>query len=248
MAKARNEDKQQKRAAQREAFERSQRRSSLMGVVFGARDTRLGRQVALKVLPPAFTSDAEYLSRFHREGRLLAALNHPNIATLYGVEETSEVTALVMELVDGKTLTERIVENSRRGLSIDTAVGFAEQIADAIAAAHERGIVHRDLKPGNIKITTGGVVKVLDFGLAKYQAPAAATPRSSGIEMTQTPTVLPSATRAGVILGTAAYMVAPRVRDRFGTGRRAGARPGARRGREASRRGPRPLRGSCRAA
>jgi len=177
-----------------------------MGVVYEARDTKLGRQVALKMLPAALASDAEYLSRFDREGRLLASLNHPNIATLYGVEEASDVTALVMELVDGMTLTDHIVDSKGRGLPVETSVVFARQIADAIAAAHERGIVHRDLKPGNIKITAGGVVKVLDFGLAKFDAAAVATPGSGGIEVTHSPTVLPGATRAGVILGTAAYM------------------------------------------
>ena len=178
-----------------------------MGVVYGARDTKLGRQVALKVLPPAFASDAEYLARFEREGRLLASVNHPNIATLYGVEEASDTTALVMELIDGHTLTDRIVEDGAGGgLALNAVVAIARQIADAIAAAHERGIVHRDLKPGNIKITSGGLVKVLDFGLAKHGASVAPASGSGQIDLTQSPTVLPSGTRAGVIMGTAAYM------------------------------------------
>ena len=178
-----------------------------MGVVYGARDTKLGRQVALKVLPPAFASDAEYLARFEREGRLLAAVNHPNIATLYGVEETSEGTALVMEFVDGRTLADCIAEGGAgRGLPIEMAVPVARQIADAMSAAHERGIVHRDLKPGNIKITSGSVVKVLDFGLAKTDATGAAGWGSGSVDLTRSPTVLPSGTRAGVIMGTAAYM------------------------------------------
>jgi serine/threonine protein kinase len=178
-----------------------------MGVVYGARDTKLGRHVALKVLPPAFASDADYLARFDREGRLLAAVNHPNIATLYGVEETSDGTALVMEFVDGRTLADCIVEDgASRGLPIETAIAVARQIADAMSAAHERGIVHRDLKPGNIKITSGGVVKVLDFGLAKSDATGGARSVSGSVDLTQSPTVLPSGTRAGVIMGTAAYM------------------------------------------
>jgi serine/threonine protein kinase len=178
-----------------------------MGVVYGARDTKLGRQVALKVLPPAFASDAEYLARFDREGRLLASVNHPNIATLYGIEEAIDTTALVMELVDGRTLTDCILEDGAgRGLPVETVVTIARQIADAIAAAHERGIVHRDLKPGNIKITSAGMVKVLDFGLAKNDSISGKGSASGGIELTQSPTVLPSGTRAGMIMGTAAYM------------------------------------------
>jgi Tol biopolymer transport system component len=178
-----------------------------MGVVYRARDLKLGREVALKILPPNVASDADSLARFDREGRLLAAVNHPNIATLYGVEEASGMTALVMELVDGQTLVECIAERGgARGLPIDRAVAIARQIADAIAAAHERGIVHRDLKPGNIKISSAGTVKVLDFGLAKHASIIGVGSGSSSVDMTQSPTMMPSATRAGIILGTAAYM------------------------------------------
>jgi serine/threonine protein kinase len=178
-----------------------------MGVVYSARDTKLGRQVALKILPPAFASDAEYVARFDREGRLLAAVNHPNIATLYGLEETPGMTALVMELVDGRNLAECIAEGgTTRGRPIETAVALARQIADAVAAAHERGIVHRDLKPSNIKITPEGVVKILDFGLAKHESTSGPESGPGGVDLTGSPTVMPSATRAGMILGTAAYM------------------------------------------
>ena len=178
-----------------------------MGVVYRARDLKLGREVALKILPPNVASDADSIARFDREGRLLAAVNHPNIATLYGVEEASGMTALVMELVDGQTLAECIAEGSgTRGLPIDRSVAIARQIADAIAAAHERGIVHRDLKPGNIKISSAGNVKVLDFGLAKHASIVGVGSGSSSVDMTQSPTMMPSATRAGIILGTAAYM------------------------------------------
>ena len=135
-----------------------------MGEVYRARDSRLGRDVALKILPAAFASDPERLARFEREAQVLAALNHPHIAAIHGLEEGGAVRALVMELVDGQTLAERI---SGRPLPVDEALAIAAQIADALEAAHEQGIVHRDLKPANIKITPGGSVKVLDFGLAK---------------------------------------------------------------------------------
>ena len=125
-----------------------------MGEVYRARDTRLKRDVALKVLPEAFARDPERMARFQREAEVLASLNHPNIAQIYGVEEN----ALVMELVEG--------ENLKGPLPIDTALNYAKQIAEALEAAHEKGIVHRDLKPANVMITPGGVVKVLDFGLA----------------------------------------------------------------------------------
>src|SRR5688572_6262536 len=135
-----------------------------MGEVYRARDTKLGRQVAIKILPRVFTSDPERLARFEREARLLAALNHPNIGAIFGVEDAEGIRALVLELVEGEMLAERI---ARGPLPIKDALGMARQIADALDAAHERGIVHRDLKPANIKITPAGVVKVLDFGLAK---------------------------------------------------------------------------------
>ena len=167
-----------------------------MGEVYRARDTRLGRDVAIKVLPAAFTSDPDRLARFEREARTLAALNHPHIAAIYGIEEAKGVRALVLELVEGETLANRIA----RGLKVGDALAIARQIVSALDAAHEKGVVHRDLKPRNIMLTTGGAVKVLDFGLAKFDehAPSA--------DLTQSPTMTLSATREGVILGTAAYM------------------------------------------
>jgi len=168
-----------------------------MGEVYRARDTRLGRGVAIKILPAVFTSDPERLARFEREARVLASLNHPNIATIHGVEEADGVQALVMELVDGETLAERI---ARGPLRVADALAIATQVADALEAAHEKGVVHRDLKPSNIKITPIGTVKVLDFGLAKTAADAA-TP-----DLTHSPTISAIGTRGGVILGTAAYM------------------------------------------
>ena len=144
-----------------------------MGEVYRARDTRLKRDVALKVLPESFATDPDRLARFQREAEVLAALNHPNIAAIHGVEESAGVTALVMELVEGDTLADRI---ARGPVSIDDALPIARQIAEALEAAHERGIVHRDLKPANIKVRADGVVKVLDFGLAKLVGPAEAGP------------------------------------------------------------------------
>ena len=138
-----------------------------MGEVYRARDTKLGRDVALKVLPPAFTADADRVARFAREARLLASLNHPHIGAIYGFEDGGDVPALVLELVEGETLDDRV----RRGpLPLSEALAIAQQIADALDAAHGAGIIHRDLKPSNIKITPDGVVKVLDFGLAKALA------------------------------------------------------------------------------
>ncbi|MGH9221897.1 MAG: serine/threonine-protein kinase, partial [Vicinamibacterales bacterium] len=132
-----------------------------MGEVYRARDLRLGRQVALKIIAPAIAGDADGLMRFEREARMLAALNHPNIAAIYGVEDGQGAPALVLELIDGETLHERI---ARGPLTIANALAIARQIADALDTAHEAGIIHRDLKPANIKITDGGSVKVLDFG------------------------------------------------------------------------------------
>ena len=135
-----------------------------MGVVFRGRDSRLQRDVALKLLPDDFATDADRLHRFEREAQVLASLNHANIAHIYGLEQVGNTICIVMELVEGETLEDRL----RKGrLPLDEALGIARQIADALAAAHERGIVHRDLKPANIKLTTSGTVKVLDFGLAK---------------------------------------------------------------------------------
>jgi Tol biopolymer transport system component/predicted Ser/Thr protein kinase len=166
-----------------------------MGEVYRARDTRLKRDVALKVLPDFFANDPERMARFQREAEVLAALNHPNIAQIYGVEER----ALVMELVEG--------ENLKGPLPVETALAYAEQIADALEAAHEKGIVHRDLKPANVKVTPEGVVKVLDFGLAK-----AAEERP--VDAQNSPTMTMSPTRAGMILGTAAYMSPEQARGK----------------------------------
>ncbi|MGB6544460.1 MAG: serine/threonine-protein kinase, partial [Candidatus Acidiferrales bacterium] len=135
-----------------------------MGEVYRARDARLGRDVAVKVLPEAFARDAEKLSRFQREAKMLAALNHPNIASIYGFEDSGNVHALVMELVEGPTLADRI---ARGAIPIEEALPIAKQIAEGVEYAHERGIVHRDLKPANIKLADNDAVKILDFGLAK---------------------------------------------------------------------------------
>jgi serine/threonine protein kinase len=135
-----------------------------MGEVYSARDTKLGREVAIKVLPEEFMEHSEKLARFEREARLLAALNHPKIATLYGVEEFEAKPFLVMELVEGETLADRI---ARGPLPVEEALAVAHQIAEALEAAHEKGVIHRDLKPANIKVDAEGSVKVLDFGLAK---------------------------------------------------------------------------------
>jgi serine/threonine protein kinase len=168
-----------------------------MGEVYRARDTKLRREVALKVLPEAFAADPERRARFTREAQVLATLNHPHIAAIYGVEESAGVTALVLELVDGPTLADRI---ARGPLPVAEALTIAAQIADALDAAHEKGIVHRDLKPANIKLTADDRVKVLDFGLAKALADDA-----SG-DVSMSPTMTAMASRLGVIVGTAAYM------------------------------------------
>ena len=171
-----------------------------MGQVFRARDTKLDRDVAIKILPEAFAHDADRLARFQREAKTLASLNHPNIAAIHGLEESGGVTALVMELVEGDDLSQRI---ARGAIPLDEALPIAKQIAEALEAAHEQGIIHRDLKPANIKVRADGTVKVLDFGLAKaIERAAAMSPGSS-----QSPTITtPALTMAGVILGTAAYM------------------------------------------
>jgi serine/threonine protein kinase/Tol biopolymer transport system component len=169
-----------------------------MGEVYRARDTTLGRDVAIKILPRDFTSSAERLARFEREARMLAALNHPNIGAIYGLEAANDVKALVLELVEGETLAERI---HRGRVPVTEALTIARQIADALDAAHEKGIVHRDLKPANIKVTPDGVVKVLDFGLAKAASGEGSTPG-----LTQSPTVTVGGTQEGTVLGTAAYM------------------------------------------
>ena len=166
-----------------------------MGEVYRARDARLGRDVALKILPAAFLSDPDRLARFEREARILASLNHPRIGAIYGVEESDGVRALVLEIVEGPTLAERLRAGS---MSIGEALAVARQIAEALEAAHDRGIVHRDLKPANVKLTADGSVKVLDFGLARTLEPPEAVGSS--------PTVTADGTQSGAILGTAAYM------------------------------------------
>ena len=171
-----------------------------IGEVYRARDAKLNRDVAIKVLPAALASDAQYMARFEREAQMLAALNHPNIATVYGIEQG----ALVMELIDGADL--------KGPLPVDEALGIARQIAAGLEAAHEKGITHRDLKPANIKLTPNGVVKILDFGLAKsVDTNSAATP---GSNPTISPTLSMHMTQAGMILGTAAYMSPEQARGK----------------------------------
>ena len=173
-----------------------------MGEVYRARDLKLSRDVALKILPAAFASDAERLARFKREAQVLASLNHPHIAAIYGVEDSGGTHALVLELVDGPTLADRIAQGP---IPIDEALALARQIADALAAAHDHGIVHRDLKPSNVKLRSDGTVKVLDFGLARVAD--AETVSDAPMPASLSPTITtPAMTRMGVILGTAAYM------------------------------------------
>src|SRR6516162_1973380 len=172
-----------------------------MGQVYRAKDTKLARDVALKILPDAFALDAERIARFKREAQVLASLNHPHIGAIYGFEDGDGVHALVLELVDGPTLADRIAQGP---MPIDEALPIAKQVAEALGSAHEQGIIHRDLKPANIKIRPDGTVKVLDFGLAKLAEPAAVAGTSM---LTQSPTITtPAMTAAGMILGTAAYM------------------------------------------
>ena len=180
-----------------------------MGEVYRARDLRLGRDVAIKVLSPDIAADRDGLMRFEREARALASLNHPNIAAIYGVEDSGGQPALILECVDGDTLAERI---ARGPVPVDEALAYAAQLADALDSAHEAGIVHRDLKPGNIKITGDGRVKVLDFGLAKAIATAAGV--DSGVDRSNSPTITAQGTRHGVILGTAAYMSPEQARGK----------------------------------
>jgi serine/threonine protein kinase len=182
-----------------------------MGEVYRAHDTKLHRDVALKVLPEAFAFDPDRMARFTREAQTLAALNHPNIAHLHGLEESGSLRALVMELVEGPTL-EELIERSG-GLPLGEALSIARQIADALEAAHEQGIVHRDLKPANIKVKDDGTVKVLDFGLAKA-LDVGRHPGSPG-QLSMSPTITsPAFTQAGVILGTAAYMSPEQARGK----------------------------------
>jgi serine/threonine protein kinase/Tol biopolymer transport system component len=185
-----------------------------MGEVYRARDTKLDRDVALKVLPESLTHDLDRLTRFSREAHVLASLNHPNIAAIHGFEDRGDVHALVLELVEGPTLADRI---GRRPLSLPEALPIARQIADALAAAHEHGVIHRDLKPANIKVRDDGTVKVLDFGLAKPLQDAASAQSESEppLPALQSPTVMsPVVTATGVILGTAAYMSPEQAKGR----------------------------------
>jgi serine/threonine protein kinase len=170
-----------------------------MGEVYRGRDTKLDRDVAIKVLPATFASDPERIARFQREARTLASLNHPHIGAIYGLEESNAVKALVLELVEGPTLADRIAQGP---IALDEALPIAKQIAEALEAAHEHGIVHRDLKPANIKLKSDGTVKVLDFGLAKAVETSPVRP-----DLSVSPTITsPAMTVGGVILGTAAYM------------------------------------------
>ena len=177
-----------------------------MGEVFLAEDTNLSRQVAIKTLPQAFSADPERLARFDREAKLLASLNHPNVAAIHGLERTDSGPVLVMELVEGDTLAQRIAKGP---LPVGEALEIGRQIAEGLEAAHERGVIHRDLKPANVKITPEGKAKILDFGLAKAFHAEAAT-----ADIAQSPTISEVATRAGVILGTAAYMSPEQAKGR----------------------------------
>jgi len=177
-----------------------------MGEVYQARDTKLGRSVAVKILPELFARDPERISRFEREAKLLASLNHANIAALYGLEQADGKHFLVMELVEGDTLGQRI---ARGAMPVEDALKMAHQITEALEAAHEKGVIHRDLKPANVKITPEGKVKVLDFGLAK-----AIDSSPSGTAAMNSPTISVLATNAGMILGTAGYMSPEQARGR----------------------------------
>ena len=168
-----------------------------MGEVWRARDQKLGREVAIKTLPEEFAQDEERLARFEREAKLLASLNHPNIAAIYGLEEHEGTRFLVLELVEGDTLAERL---KRGAIPVEESLKLALQIAEALEAAHEKGVIHRDLKPANIKVTPDDKVNVLDFGLAKAFA------GDSNVDLSQSPTISAAATQQGIILGTAAYM------------------------------------------
>ena len=178
-----------------------------MGEVYRARDTRLKRDVAIKILPAAFAQDPDRIARLQREAEVLATLNHPNIGAVYGFEESAAATGIVLELVEGPTLADRIVHGA---LPIDEALAIAKQIADALDAAHDKNIIHRDLKPANVKVTPGGKVKVLDFGLAKM---ADAEP-ARGSSLSMSPTLAVQATSAGLILGTAGYMSPEQARGK----------------------------------
>jgi serine/threonine protein kinase len=178
-----------------------------MGEVYRGRDAKLGRDVAIKILPEQFASDRERVARFEREARTLASLNHPHIAQIYGLEQSGHTVGLVMELVDGEDLSQRIAQGP---ILLDEALAIAKQIADALDAAHGQGIVHRDLKPANVKVRDDGTVKVLDFGLAKAVEPGGGS-REQGTGATITS---PAMSMPGVILGTAAYMAPEQAKAR----------------------------------
>src|SRR5262245_50372599 len=183
-----------------------------MGEVHRAIDTKLKRQVAIKVLPELLAGDPDRLARFQREAEVLASLNHPHIAAIYGLEDSTDVKALVMELVEGPTLADRIAQGP---IPVDDALPIAKQIAEALEAAHERGIIHRDLKPANIKIKDDGSVKVLDFGLAKF-AESSTDSLSNPSAVSLSPTITSPAlmTSVGMLLGTAAYMSPEQAKGR----------------------------------
>src|SRR5476651_961976 len=178
-----------------------------MGEVYRARDTKLNRDVAIKVLLSAVANDPDRLARFTREAQVLASINHPNIGHIYGLEDADGVKALVLELVDGEDLAQRIASGP---IPLDEMLPIARQIAEALEAAHEQGIIHRDLKPANIKVRPDGTVKVLDFGLAKAMDPVGV----SSANAMNSPTLSMHATQAGVILGTAAYMSPEQARGK----------------------------------
>ena len=175
-----------------------------MGEVYRARDPRLQRDVAIKILPSSFAQDPDRVQRFEREARILAALDHRHIAAIYGIEDVAGSKGLVLEFVEGLTLAERI---ARGPLDLHEALTIGRQIADAVECAHEQGIIHRDLKPANIKVRTDGTVKVLDFGLARADA-------ATGIETLDAPTITAVATKEGTVMGTAAYMSPEQARGR----------------------------------
>ncbi len=190
-----------------------------MGEVYRARDTKLDRDVAIKVLPEEFANDDERLARFEREAKLLASLNHPNIASIYGLEESDGVKALVLELVEGPTLAERIAEGP---IPVEETLPIARQMAEALEAGHEAGVIHRDLKPANVKLKEDGTVKVLDYGLAKAMEGETASGADS--ERSQSPTLTRQGTQVGVILGTAAYMSRSRRKVSASTNARTSSR------------------------
>jgi len=186
-----------------------------MGVVHLAEDIKLGRKVAIKILPEAFTADPERLARFEREARVLASLNHPNIAAIYGVEEADSRRFLVLEYVEGETLAERLISGP---LPLEETLGLFLQIAAGLEGAHEKSIIHRDLKPANVKITPEGKAKILDFGLAK-----SLVEELTSVDMANSPTITANMTQPGVIIGTAAYMSPEQATgDRSTSGRTSG--------------------------